>query len=128
MRGKLGFIERFVDPPRFEVNSVSAFASASGFGDVGDPIVIEFSGNTSPSVNRQVTLTAKVAGTWKFSITTAGSTQVAVDQNGFTMFSVLGSTGHGDYLPISVAVNDVFVLYDYLADYSDDVDASFWIE
>jgi len=128
MRGKAGLFSRLYVPPSFSVFSASSFSSASGDGTELSPVNVLLSGNTSPAILRQVTLKANVGGTFRFSVSAAGSSMGEVLKNGSTLFGFAGGVDDGSYSPISIAVNDQITLVEYAGETAEEISGSFWIQ
>jgi hypothetical protein len=127
MRGKAGRFSRLIVPPPFVVESLSAFASASGEGTEGAPVSVLLSGNSSPEAERQVTVRATVSGTLKFDLDTFGFAIGGLFRNETLLLSFSGGVNDSFYLPISITTGDLVQVADYDAPTADNITASLWI-
>jgi hypothetical protein len=127
MRGKAGRFSRLIVPTRFVVESLSAFAFASGEGTQEVPASVTLSGNSSPAEERQVTLRANVSGTLKFSVESFVNATGALFLNDNLITSFNGPIDDGFFLPISITAGDLVKVADYDAPTADDITGSLWI-
>jgi hypothetical protein len=127
MRGKAGRFSRLIVPPPFVIESLSAFASASGEGTEGTPVSVLLSGNSSPAAARQVTLKATVSGTLKFDLDSFGSAIGALLQNGDFITAFSGGINDSFFFPISITAGDLVQVADYDTPTADNITASLWI-
>lgn len=129
MRGKLGLVERFVQPPSLTVVSISANVTATGSGTQPLPMGVQFSGNDGGVVARQVVLKAAVAGTLRFSMSSAENAPFGLAINLVDQFYIFAdSVTDGDFSPISISVDDEILFYDFAGFYASLQTASVWID